>query len=163
MYVSLFWSNTCLGWFTYYYLGLFLGNQIIKPNYSLKKLVWLYIVSIVLQIAEGQYWLQLGETNCGTQIKLTSFLTSTLFLLIIYTILNNKIDVQNKFLCSLGDYSFGIYLCHIMVMIVLERFSFYKVLPFPFTSVVIILISWGCCYIGNRICGKKISSWLGLK
>lgn len=87
MYVSLFWSNTCLGWFTYYYLGLFLGNQIIKPNYSLKKLVWLYIVSIVLQIAEGQYWLQLGETNCGTQIKLTSFLTSTLFLLIIYTIL----------------------------------------------------------------------------
>lgn len=163
MYVSLFWSNACLGWFTYYYLGLFLGNQIIKPNYSLKKLVWLYIVSIVLQIAEGQCWLQLGETNCGTQIKLTSFLTSTLFLLIIYTILNNKIDVQNKFLCSLGDYSFGIYLCHIMVMIVLERFSCYKVLPFPFTSVVIILISWGCCYIGNRICGKKISSWLGLK
>lgn len=164
IYVSLLWSDACLGWFTYYYLGLLLGNQIIKPNYSFRTLTLLYLVSIVLQMAEGYGWLRLGEANCGTQIKLTSFLTSTLFLLIIYTILNKpQIDVKNKFLRSLGDYSFGIYLCHIMVMMVLERIPYYTALPYPFTSAIIILISWGCCYIGNIICCKKISDWIGLK
>ncbi|MBP3517277.1 MAG: acyltransferase [Parabacteroides sp.] len=163
-YVSLLWSDVCLGWFTYYYLGLLLGNRIIKPDYSLKTLILLYLVSILLQMAEGYGWLLLGEANCGTQVKLTSFLTSTLFLLIVYTLLNKPdIDVKSKFLRSLGDYSFGIYLCHIMVIMVLRRIPYYTTLSYPFTSFMVVLISWGCCYIGNKICGKKISGWLGLK
>ena len=163
-YVSLFWGDACLGWFTYYYLGLLLGNQIIKPNYSLKSLTLLYLVSIILQMAEGYGWLLLGEANCGTQIKLTSFLTSTLFLLIVYKILNKpNIDVKSKFLRLLGDYSFGIYLCHIMVMIILGKVPYYTSLPFPLTSAIVILISLECCHLGYKICGKKISGWLGLK
>ena len=88
-----------------------LGNRIIEKNYSLKTLALLYIFSIVLQIAEGYGWLTLGETNCGTQLKLTFFLTSSLFLLIAYAILkSDRFDIKNKFLRMLGDYSFGIYL-----------------------------------------------------
>jgi len=69
------------------------------------------------QMTEGYGWLMLGETNCGTQLKLTSFLTSSLFLLIAYTILQNgSFNIKNRFLRILGDYSFGIYLCHIMVI-----------------------------------------------
>lgn len=163
-YVSLFWSDACLGWFTYYYLGLLLGNRIIKRDYSLKNLTVLYFVSIILQMIEGYGWLQLGEANCGTQIKLTSFVTSTLFLLIIYTILSKpNINVKSVFLRSLGDYSFGIYLCHIMVMMVLGEIPYYTALPYPITSAIVVLISWGCCYFGDKICGKKISGWMGLK
>jgi peptidoglycan/LPS O-acetylase OafA/YrhL len=106
----------------------------------------------------------LGEANCGTQIKLTSLLTSSLFLLIVYTILNKpNIDVKSKFLRLLGDYSFGIYLCHIMVMIILGKVPYYTSLPYPLISVVVILISLGCCCLGYKICGKKMSAWLGLK
>ena len=163
-YISLFWSDACLGWFTYYYLGLLLGNRIIKPDYSLRTLLTLYFVSIALQIAEGYGWLLLGEANCGTQIKLTSFLTSALFLLIVYKILNMpNIDVKSKFLRSLGDYSFGIYLCHIMVMRFLAKVPYYSSLPYPITSAIVVLVSFGCCYAGYKICGKKISSWIGLK
>lgn len=163
-YVSLFWSDACLGWFTYYYLGLLLGNRIIKRDYSLGNMLVLYLISIVLQMAEGYGWLLLGEANCGTQIKMTSFLTSSLFLLIVYKILSMpNIDVKSKFLCSLGDYSFGVYLCHIMVMWVLAKVPYYSYLPYPITSAVVVLISLGCCHIGYKICGKKISSWLGLK
>ena len=162
--VSLFWSDACLGWFTYYYLGLLLGNQIIKPNYSLSTLIWLYFASIILQMAEGYGWLLLGEESCDTQLKLTSFLTSTLFLLIVYTVLNNpKIDIKSRFLRLLGDYSFGIYLCHIMVMIALKEVPYYASLPYPLTSVIVVLISLGCCCLGYKICGAKISGWLGLK
>ncbi|MBR5150434.1 MAG: acyltransferase family protein, partial [Bacteroidaceae bacterium] len=148
----------------FYYLGLLLGNQIINPKYSLKSLAWLYAFSIILQIVEGYEWLQLGVANCGTQIKLTTLLTSTIFLFIVYAILNNpNIDIKSKFLRSLGDYSFGIYLCHIMIMMFLEQFHYYTILPYPISSAIVILISWGCCYIGYRICGKKASEWIGFK
>lgn len=161
-YISLIWSDACLGWFTFYYLGLLLGNRILIKHYSLKNLIGLYLASIILQIAEGQCWLMLGETNCGTQIKLTSLLTSSLFLLITYTILNNsKIVINNKPLRLLGDYSFGIYLCHILIMHILTKIPFYSFVPYPITSAIVIIISFICCYIGHRICGERISRWIG--
>lgn len=139
--LSLIWSNACLGWFTFYYLGLVLGNHIIEIKYTLKGLTICYFASILIQILEGYGWLMLGETNCGTQIKLSSFLTSSLFLLIIYTFFKEgKYDINNKFLRMLGDYSFGIYLCHIMVMNILRGFvPFFRFTPYPITSAIILL------------------------
>ena len=164
-YISLIWSDSCLGWFTFYYLGLLLGNRIIEKNYSLRNLFLLYVFSIVLQIAEGYGWLMLGETNCGTQIKLTSFLTSSLFLLITYTILKSgRFDIKNKFLRVLGDYSFGIYLCHMMVIVVLNTFvPIYKTIPYPITSFLVVLLSLCCCYIGDKVLKDKYSRWIGLR
>jgi peptidoglycan/LPS O-acetylase OafA/YrhL len=131
----------------------------------LKILLVLYLFSILIQMAEGYWWLSLGEVNCGTQIKLSSFLTSSLFLLIAFTMLKDgRYDIKNRFLRILGDYSFGIYLCHIMVMNLLRGFvPYFKSIPYPITSVIIILISLSCCYIGDRICGDKLSRWLGLR
>ena len=164
VYARIFWSDACLRWFTFYYLGLLLGNRIIHPDYSLKTLTILYVASIVLQMAEGYGWFLLGEDNCGSQIKLSSFLTSTLFLLIVYTILSRPYrDVKSRFFRLLGDYSFGIYLCHIMVMTILDKVPYYTVLPWPLTSATVVLVSLGCCYMGDKICGERISSWLGLK
>lgn len=164
-YMSLFWSVSCLGWFTFYYLGLILGNKIIEKHFSIKALALLYLVSIVVQMAEGYGWLMLGETNCGTQLKLTSILTSSLFLLIIYSTLHEgRFEIKNRFLRILGDYSFGIYLCHIIVRNVLSGFiPFYKTIPYPINSVIIVLISLCCCYIGAKVCGERVSKWLGLR
>ncbi|MBR1687644.1 MAG: acyltransferase [Prevotella sp.] len=164
-YISLIWSDACLGWFTFYYLGLALGNRIIKKQYSLKVLLMSYIVSILLQIAEGYWWLSIGETNCGTQIKLSSFLTSSLFLLITYTILiDGRYGIKNRYLRIIGDYSFGIYLCHIMVKNLLRCFvPYFQSIPYPINSVIILLISLCCCYFGDKICSDKLSRWIGLK
>ena len=165
VYLDIFWSDSCLGWFTFYYLGLILGNHIFEKQYSLKVLTIIYLASIVLQMTEGYGWLMLGETNCGTQLKLTSFLTSSLFLLIAYTILQNgSFNIKNRFLRILGDYSFGIYLCHIMVMGVLSRLvPFYKTIPYPINSAIVVVLSLCCCYIGAKVCGVKVSKWLGLR
>lgn len=164
-YIHLLWGDSCLGWFTFYYLGLILGNRIIEKQYSLKVLTVIYIISIILQMAEGYGWLMLGETNCGTQLKLTSLLTSSLFLLIAYTILRNeRLNIKSRFLRLLGDYSFGIYLCHIMVIRILSAYvPIYKSIPYPITSAFVLLLSFCCCYIGNKVCGKKFSRWIGFK
>lgn len=162
--ISLIWSDACLGWFTFYYLGLVLGNHLIEKHFSLKILITLYLTSILIQMAEGYGWLMLGEMNCGTQIKLSSFLTSSLFLLIAYTILKRKYDIKNKLMRMLGDYSFGIYLCHVMAMIILGRLvPHYNSIPYPITSAIVLFTSLCCCHIGKKICGDKVSRWLGLK
>ena len=162
-YMDLFWGNSLLGWFTYYYLGLLLGNRIIERKYSLKVLTLLYMVSIVIQIAEGYGWLLLGEINCGTQVKLSSFLTSSLFLLVTYTIMQKGCEYRNSLFRMIGDYSFGIYLCHFMVLIILRHIPHYDVVPYPFNSALVVLISLIVCYIVDRVFGVKICVYLGLR
>lgn len=163
-YISIIWSDACLNWFTFYYSGLILGNKIINRNFSLNTLGMLYIISIALQMLEGFVWYEFGENNCGTQQKLTTLLSSTLFLLIVYTLIKKgNIVIKNKLLVLLGDYSFGIYLCNVMVIICLSKTSFYNIMPFPLNSIIVISISLAACYIGSRILGERISSWFGLR
>ena len=159
-YINLIWVDSCLGWFTFYYLGLLLGNGIIKKEYSLKVLTLLYIVSIIIQMAEGYGWLLLGEVNCGSQVKLSSYLTSSLFLLIIYSILQKGCEYRNSLIRVIGDYSFGIYLCHIMV---LRYVTILYAVPYPINSVIVVLLSLLICYIGDRFCGGKVSKVIGFR
>lgn len=162
-YIELMWSVCCLGWFTYYYLGLLVGNKIKVCNYNIKKLIILYVFSIALQMIEGYGWLILGEVNCGTQLKMTSFLTSSLFILMAYWyISNDKIKMKNKFLILVGDCSFGIYLSHIAIMKVLNLIPFYSHIPYVLNSILVTLLSLICVIIGKKICGVRISKWLGL-
>jgi len=164
-YVSLFWTDACLGWFTYYYLGLILGNRVMERRYSLKVLGILYLVSIVVQMAEGYGWQMLGEAGCGTQLKLSSFLTSTIFLLIIHTLLQDgRFDIKSRFLRMLGDYSFGVFLCHMLVLDALVEFvPFYESIPYPLNALVVVLVSLLFCYIIDRLCGERVSRWLGIR
>lgn len=161
-YISIVWGLSCLGWFTFYYLGLLLGNRLLDKTFKLKPLLLLYIASIVLQMAEGYGWLLLGEENCGTQIKLSTFLTSTLFLLMCYCyIINDRIAIKSDILVLLGDYSFGIYLSHIFVMGILSHIPLYTKLPFVVNSFIVLATSLMLVYLGKKICGDKISQWIG--
>lgn len=166
-YISTLWGISCLGWFTYYYLGLVLGNGIFHataPKWT--SLFILYVLSIILQIAEGYVWYYVfGINNCGTQIKLSSFITSTIFLTMSYLyISDDKIQFKSKVLQTLGDYSFGIYLSHILVIRLLRHFtSWYTTLPFFINSSIIIFTSLAIVYSGRLTCGKKISRWTGLE
>lgn len=115
--IRILWEDSCLGWFTFYYLGMLLGNKILICNYKMSHLLAFYGIAIILNMIEGYWWLQLGENNCGTQIKLSSFMVSSIFLIIVYTYLNTtKKSEINPTLKLIGDYSFGIYLSHIMFM-----------------------------------------------
>lgn len=162
-YVAIMWDVCCLGWFTYYYLGLLLGNKIKICNYNVKILGMFCAFSILLQMAEGYGWLQLGDVNCGTQIKLTSFLTSTICILLAYKFLNDDtIRLKSKWLVLIGDYSFGIYLSHIMIMKVLAHIPYYSAVPYVVNSMIVLALSFLCVMIGKKICGKKLSRWIGL-
>ena len=122
---------SCLNWFTFYYLGITLGNKILKPKFSLKTTGVLLTVSIILQVFEGYALYKLGLNNCGTQLKLTSLLTSSLTCIFIYTLLlEHKIQTKNQLLLTIGEYSFGIYLSHILFNRLAKEFAFYASIPY---------------------------------
>ena len=161
--LQLFWNDICLGWFTFYYLGLILGNKILDRKFNIRNLILMYCASVFLQMAEGYLWFIVDPAGCGSQLKLTSILSSTIFMLIIYCVLRRSNHVPDcRFLCTIGDYSFGIYLVHMMFLKGIEDLEFYSTIPYPITSLIVLFISFILCYISSAAIGKKASRWVGI-
>lgn len=157
-YVNTIINLSCLGWFTYYYLGYLIGNKIIKPNIKSKKIIVLWVVSIFFQFCEGFIYHKLGYANCGTQLKITSVITGVLFALMAYNYIINKKNKDFNLLKLLGDNSFGIYFSHIAVMTIMYKLPIYNsFVIFPFTAIITIIITLVCVLIGKKILGKY--SW----
>ena len=161
--IELFWNDACLGWFTFYYLGLILGNRIIDRQFNIRNLAVLYCASLLLQMAEGYLWFTVDPAGCGSQLKLSSILFSTIFMLIIYCVLNRgSNEPKRRLLYTIGDYSFGIYLVHMMFLNGLQHLEFYSAIPYPITSLIVLSVSFIFCYISSAVLGKKASRWAGL-
>lgn len=167
--IELFWNDACLGWFTFYYLGLILGNRIIDRQFSIRNLAVLYCAFLLLQMAEGYLWFTVDSAGCGSQLKLTSILSSTIFMLIIYCVLDRRASRGNRgshepkrrLLYTIGDYSFGIYLVHMMILKAMEPLDFYSVIPYPITSLIVLSVSLIFCYACTAVMGKRVGRWLG--
>ena len=168
--IELFWNDACLGWFTFYYLGLILGNRIIDRQFNIRNLAVMYCASLLLQMAEGYLWFTVDPAGCGSQLKLSSILSSTIFMLITYCVLERRAsrgnrgsnEPKSRLLCSIGDYSFGIYLVHMMFLNGLQHLEFYSAIPYPITSLIVLSVSFIFCYISSAVLGKKASRWAGL-
>ena len=160
--VELLWSDACLGWFTFYYIGLILGNKILSPKFNLRNMVFLYCVSLLLQMVEGYLWFTVDPAGCGSQLKLTSILSSSIFMLIIYSVLSSNHGTKCRLLGTIGDYSFGIYLVHMMILKALEPMTLYSAIPYPVTSLIILIISFIFCNVFTAVTGKRVGRWLGL-
>ena len=156
--------NLCFGWVAIYYLGLLLGNRIIVKKYSTVFLALFFVISIVLQMGEGYWWLLLGNGNPGSTLKFSSILTAIIFCLLVYVILEQGgFKKCNRFLVLLGDYSFGLYLCHVLVKRLLQMTSLYDSLPYLVNTALVLAISLAICYVGDKLLGARISRWLGFR
>jgi surface polysaccharide O-acyltransferase-like enzyme len=156
--------NLCLGWVTIYYLGLLLGNQLIVKRHSMVLLAIFYAVSILLQMGETYGWQMLGEVNSGSALKLSNIVTSVLFLLIIYIILERGgFKNCNRLMVLIGDYSFGLYLSHVVILRALYGTSLYNAMPYIVNSAVVLFISLAICYVGDKLLGARVSRWFGFR
>lgn len=157
-------GNCCLVWFSFYYLGIILGNGILTRRDRLALLVVLYCFALLLQISEGYWLFQLGSDFYIRQTKLSAMLSTTIFLLIAYWYLKSSKKMGiNPALKLIGDYSFGIYLSHMMIKQILTSLPYYSNLPFVANSMVILLFSFLLVYCGDKLLGVRCSKWLGFK
>lgn len=163
-YLSMANDISCLNWFTFYFLGIILGNGIISHNFSTKSIGGLLLVSFILQIVEGYILYRLGVSNCGTQMKITSLITSTLACILAHTLLRTqRINIKNQLLLTIGKYSFGLYLCHILFIRILKRFVFYQDIPYVINSAIVLALSVLLCIICDKVLSPKIIKWIGIK
>lgn len=160
--ISLTWGICCLPWFSFYYLGFLLGNGLLRLNYKPSLIIFILLGSIPLQMLEGYGWLLLGDSDCGSQLKISSLITTILVLILSYYYLKEEdIKPNSTLLLLLGDYSFGIYLSHIMVRNLLRQIPLFNSIPFPISSIIVLSFSFLVVWVGQRICGNRVCRCIG--
>ena len=161
-YFKLLRGVSVFSWFSYYYLGILLNSRPQVFNFKIK---WIFVAlfcSIIMQIAEGYAMHLQGLINCGTQAKLTTWLSNIFFMLTAYIFISEwNITPQNRIMILLGKYSFGIYLLHALVIHVILSQSFIH-FPYGILSIVVLLISLTLVILLSKICGKTVSKYMGL-
>ena len=230
--MSLVWNICCLGWFTYYYLGIMCARGYVRVEaYRPLILVAVYLLTLVVQMAEGYAWLQAGYANIGSQLKLSSLASGAVAMLLASCYLHSarpasilssrtsesvpilfpgspaesaSIPSSRPFLSSgspaesasvpssrpflssgssepvsgglcchfagitsgliqIGDFSFGIYLTHILLIRILSDTTFYAALPFGVNTLLILMLSLASVMLLSKIIGPRLSRLLGLR
>lgn len=182
--ISLVWNICCLGWFTYYYLGIMCARGYVRvEGYRPLILVAVYLLTLVVQMAEGYVWLQAGYANIGSQLKLSSLASGAVAMLLASCYLHSARTasvpssrpsglvsggLRRHFsaiasgLIQIGNFSFGIYLTHILLIRILSGTAFYSALPFGVNTLLILMLSLASVMLLSKIIGPRLSRLLGL-
>lgn len=157
-------------WFIYYYLGMALGNNIIKIKLSYKKALMLYGITLFFAIMEGLVCFWLNQYSLAiTQIKLSTVGSSMMFLIIAYLFINDDTkeikDGECKILKALARDSFGIYLSHMLILHVLKEIGIYYILKlfFPLNCLAVLVISVILVRIMRKLLGERLSKYFGVQ
>ena len=146
---------SCLAYISFFYLGFLIGNEFIQVRWTAKWLFGAAGLSVLLQMAEGYWYLQNNSTDCGTAMKLSAMLTSSLCCLLLYRFICNEKAPSVPVFKLLGDYSFGIYFSHLAIKKVVGHFfHFFANLPFPVNGIILILLSLLFVIVGRKVLGK---------
>ena len=157
-----------LQWFGFYYLGMALGNHAVEWKLTKKQTVIFYCLSLIAAFLEGLYWNHLGSYSmAGTQIKMTTHLSSCMAGVLAHVYLNDsKFSGSGKFekyMAFIGDYSFGIYLSHVMLIGLSGRIFGDDGIPFPLNTMMILFGSLLCCIVTDVFFREKLNRLLGIK
>lgn len=160
-------------WFLFYYAGMYVkrrlsNGMVVVPIYTMILCV-ACACFLYLSIAEAEWLSEVVQLPflAASQIKLSSFLYS-LALCLLFAALHTKI--KDSIICRIGDLSFGIYITHLPVKMVVEGAigklpSFFQngllsQLLVVFTTV---FICYGIIVIASRLLPPKFLLYLGLK
>lgn len=148
-------------WIIFYYYGLNVRffEKDHKLENNLYKNIILYIIFIVLSIIEGFIWNENGDYSMAvSQIKITSIISSIYFIKVSIGV-RNKIKLKNKLISSifllLGDYSFGIYLTHMLFVRIFKKIISSQILYVPIVLICILLSNCIFIYFLKKILKEK--------
>lgn len=145
------------GWFSYYYFGLLAKEKIIKNGIFTKKEIFNLLTALSLSIVEGIiiYSCFNNYDIAISQLGIINFFYSILICKIFYSISTKKIKA-NEILVKLGDYSFGIYLSHILVLRIVSKISNILSLNYIINIIIKYIITIIICYITNKVYYKYV-------
>ena len=155
-------------WFGFYYLGMTLGNHAVEWKITKERTVLIYCLALIAAFLEGLYWNHLGSYSMATtQIKMTTHLSSCIAGILAHIYLeDSKFNGSRKFekyMAYIGDYSFGIYLSHVMLIGLSGRLFGDNSISFPLNTMMILFGSLFCCMIVDKCFGGKLNHVLGIR
>lgn len=166
-------SINCFMWFSYYYLGIVLGNGLTDiVHISNKRIILLYGISLLIQYIEGFGWYFVGNYDMATtQIKISTMLSSMCFCCMCYKFITSNIQSNTRgknlrmvdFLSIIGDCSFGIYLLHPLIIYLFKFSVIYTSIIFPVNFIIIFLCSLLIVFYIGKIPNKRIVHFLGMR
>lgn len=154
-YIEIIIKLSCLGWFTYFYLGYLMGNNLITVKASTKKLTALLVASVPLQMLESYWRFSLGDTNSGTQMKLTAILTGSIFVILAYRFVNSEKEYNFRILEFFGNHSFGIFFSHPAIKYFFNLIPlFFNYALFPLNTFIILAADILLIIVFKKLLGK---------
>ena len=104
---------------------------------------------------EGFWYYSMGIVNCGTQMKLSAVLSGVLFCILAFRYIEADSTRTLPVLVTFGDYSFGIYFSHMLIITLLAMIPGYtKYVIYPFNAIVVIILNLGIVMAGRVILGR---------
>ena len=145
---------SCLGWFSYFYLGYLIGNNYISVKVRTRTITSVWAISILLQMCEGYWYYSMGIANCGTQLKLTAIISGSLFCILAFRYIESESMRMPSLLEILGNNSFGIFFSHLFIKKMLSIIPGYTDYVFyPLSTIILLIISLTVVIVGNKILG----------
>lgn len=142
-------------WMMFYYQGINISTN--HPKFCVNHLCTVAIVAFVGQLIESYY--------TGPGIKATTWIWSYFGVYILYS--NKIIEIYSRFrkyfrpLVIMGQYSFGIYLVHVYILIIVEKIA--SDCLWPIRLIIVITLTLLCVWAADKILPYKIVKYLGLK
>jgi peptidoglycan/LPS O-acetylase OafA/YrhL len=151
-------------WLSYYYLGILIGNKLYIIKTSSKRLIALIAIGLILQIAEGIFWLHNTSVKdmYFSQIRFTSYIQNIPTLLLIARYISSKGKRDRNILVKIGDASFGVYLLHPAFIMVCDKILARTEATFVITFVVAFAGSFATVLVLNKIIPRKALKYTGL-
>lgn len=118
-----YWSVLFPSWIIFYQLGLDWNNVAKRfDDIPFAAIAAVFLSTVFIQIMCGEAWANLDSSMAVTQLKLSSMFTSLMAILFIMKLPQKQIRQlsSSKLLTKIGDCSFGIYLCHTGVLVIVN-------------------------------------------
>lgn len=154
-------------WLIFYVIGLDWNRWRVIAARHRRLVASCALLMIGLQVVMGFCWNALGNYSMATtQLKLSSMASS---LAVVAVFMSVPLSVRSRLadspFASLGDASFGIYLCHILVLVVLQKLFGLLSLPLGAMTVVLwattLLFSYIAVTAVSRLLPKQVVDLLG--
>lgn len=154
-------------WLIFYVVGLDWGRWKNLVAQRRRLVVPCVFVAIGCQVVAGFCWSAFGDYNMATtQLKLSSMTSSLVAIAAIMTAPSNiRSRMADSPLSRVGDASFGIYLCHILVLTVLQKLLGLLSLPLWVMTALLwaatLLFSFIVVEAANRFMSKRLAGLIG--